>query len=101
MAPLVRLAVAANPAMFSTGCWATAAGYRLTAAGSMATTEYYRKQVELLLVWAMATTNPDLKAKLLARALEFLAFLDCVDDGILRVFQELSAEFNAQLLRKP
>ena len=35
----------------------------------MATTEYYRKQVELLLVWAMATTNPDLKAKLLARAL--------------------------------
>ena len=40
-------------------------GYRLTAAGSMATAEHYRKQVELLLVWAMATTNPDLKAKLL------------------------------------
>jgi hypothetical protein len=31
----------------------------------MATSEYHRKQVELLLVWAMATTNPDLKAKLL------------------------------------
>jgi hypothetical protein len=52
----------------------------------MATIEYYRKQVELLLVWAMATTNPDLKAKLLARALEFLALVDCVDDGMLRGF---------------
>jgi hypothetical protein len=64
----------------------------------MATTEYYRKQVELLLVWAMATTNPDLKAK---RALEFLTLADCVDDGMLRVFQELFAEFNAQLLHNP
>jgi hypothetical protein len=34
-------------------------------------------------------------------ALEFLAFVDCVDDGMLRVFQELFAEFNAQLLHKP
>jgi hypothetical protein len=67
----------------------------------MATTKYYRKQVELLLVWAMAITNPDLKAKLLARALEFLALVDCVDDGMLRGFQELFAEFNAQLLHKP
>jgi hypothetical protein len=72
-----------------------------TAAGSMATTEYYRKQVELLLVWAMATTNPDLKANLLARALEFLALVEGVDDGMLRGFQELLAEFNAQLLHKP
>ena len=77
------------------------AGYRLTAAGSMATTEYHRKQVDLLLVWAMATTNPDLKAKLLARALEFLALVDCVDDGMLRTFQDLFAEFNAELLHKP
>jgi hypothetical protein len=67
----------------------------------MAATEYYRKQVELLLVWAMATTNPDLKANLLARALEFLALVEGVDDGMLRGFQELLAEFNAQLLHKP
>ena len=67
----------------------------------MATTEYYRKQVELLLVWAMATTNPDLKAKLLARALEFMTLVDRADDGMLHVFQELFAEFNAQLLHKP
>ena len=67
----------------------------------MATTEYHRKQVALLLVWAMATTNPDLKAKLLARALEFLTLVDCVDDGMLRSFQELFVEFNAQLSHKP
>ena len=67
----------------------------------MAATEYYRKRVELLLVWAMATTNPDLKAKLLARALEFSTLVDCVDDGMLRTFQELLAEFNAPLLHKP
>ena len=67
----------------------------------MAATEYYRKQVELLLVWAMATTNPDLKAKLLAQVLEFLTLVDCIDDGMLRTFQDLFAEFNAELLHKP
>jgi hypothetical protein len=84
--------------MVATGCRTTVAGYRLTAAGSMATTEYHRKQVELLLVWAMATTNPDLKAKLLARALEFSTLVDCIDDGMLRTFQEL---FSTQLSHKP
>jgi hypothetical protein len=49
----------------------------------------------------LATTNPDLKAKLLARALEFSTLVDCIDDGMLRTFQELFAEFNAQLLHKP
>jgi hypothetical protein len=39
----------------------------------MVAVEYYRKQIELLLVWAMATTKPDLNAKLIERALEFLA----------------------------
>jgi hypothetical protein len=73
-------------------------GYRLKAAGSMATAEYYRKQVELLLVRAMATAEPVLKAKLLARALEFSTLVDCIDDRMLRTFQEL---FNAQLLLKP
>jgi hypothetical protein len=64
----------------------------------MATAEYYRKQVELLLVRAMATAEPVLKAKLLARALEFSTLVDCIDDKMLRTFQEL---FNAQLLLKP
>ena len=66
----------------------------------MATAEYYRKQVELLLVWAMATTKPDLKAKLLSRALESLALIENADDRLLRVFQEVMAELSAQHLRK-
>jgi hypothetical protein len=41
-------------------------------------------------VWAMATTNPDLKVKLLARAQEFLPLVDCVDDEMLRVFRNCS-----------
>ena len=65
-------------------------GYRLTAAGSMATAEYYRKQVELLLVWAMATAEPILKAKLLSRALEFLALIDDANDRLLRLFRKSS-----------
>ena len=63
--------------------------------------EYYRKQVELLLVWAMATAEPVVKAKLLSRALEFLALIDNADDRLLRLFQEVLAEFNAQLPRTP
>ena len=34
----------------------------------------------------MASAAVDLKAKLLARALEFLTLVDCVDDGMLRAF---------------
>ena len=69
-------------------------------AWSMATADYYRKQVELLLVRAMATTKPDLKANLLSRALEFLALIENADDRLLRVFQEVMAELSAQHLRK-
>jgi len=46
----------------------------------MVPAEYYRKQVELLLVWAMATAEPDVKANLLSRALEFWALIDDADD---------------------
>jgi hypothetical protein len=49
----------------------------------------------------MATTKPDLKAKLLSRALESLALIENADDRLLRVFQEVMAEFSAQQLRKP
>jgi hypothetical protein len=34
----------------------------------------------------MASAAVDLKAKLLARALEFLTLVDCVDDEMLRAF---------------
>ncbi len=60
---------------------------------------YNRKQFELLFTWAMATTEPNLKAKLLLRALEFLALVDDTDDRALCVFQEVLDEFKAQLLR--
>ena len=52
-------------------------------------------------MWAMATAEPVLKAKLLSRALEFLALIDDADDRLLRLFQEALAEFNAQLPRTP
>jgi hypothetical protein len=52
-------------------------------------------------VWAMATAEPVLKAKLVSRALEFLALIDDADDRLLRLFQEALAEFNAQLPRTP
>jgi hypothetical protein len=64
----------------------------------MAAAEYHRKQVELLLVWAMATAEPDLKAKLLSRALDFWALIDYADDRLLRLFQEV---LNAPLPRTP
>ena len=73
-------------------------GYRLTGWVDGAGRVYYRKQVELLLVWAMATAEPDLKAKLLSRALEFWALIDDADDRLLRLFQE---GLNAQLPRTP
>ncbi len=87
--------------MFFRGCWTRLRGYRLTAGGSMVTAEYNWKQFELLLTWAMATTNPNLKAKLLLRAIEFLALVDDTDERALLVFQEVIDEFKAQLLRKP
>jgi hypothetical protein len=62
----------------------------------MATAQYYRKQVELLLVWAMATTKPDLKAKLIEWALKSLAFANSTDNETLRLFQEERDQFNAQ-----
>ena len=51
-------------------------------------------------MWAMATAEPDLKAKLLSRALEFLALIDDVDDRLCAFFRK-AAGFNAALPRKP
>jgi hypothetical protein len=54
----------------------------------MATSVYYRKQIELLLVWATAA-NPNLRIRLIERALNFLTLADCTDDQTLRRFDEL------------
>jgi hypothetical protein len=54
---------------------------------SMPTAEYYRKQTELLLVWALATTDLKLRASLIERALEYWALTNRTDDGILHTFE--------------
>jgi hypothetical protein len=54
----------------------------------MPTTEYYQKQIELLLLWAAAATDRDLQTKLIQRACEFLALANCTDDQTLRLFEE-------------
>jgi hypothetical protein len=54
----------------------------------MPTTEYYQKQIELLLLWAAAATNRDLQTKLIQRACELLALADCTDDQTLRLFEK-------------
>jgi len=48
---------------------------RTTEAGGgrlMATSDYYRKQIELLLVWATAVTDSNLRIRLTQRALNLL-----------------------------
>ncbi len=54
----------------------------------MPTTEYYQKQIALLLLWAAAATNRDLQTKLIQRACEFLALANCINDQTLRLFEE-------------
>ncbi len=54
----------------------------------MATPDYYRKQIELLLEWAASATDLDLRVKLIERALDFLALANCADDQKLRHVQE-------------
>ena len=54
----------------------------------MPTTEYYQKQIELLLLWAAAATNRDLQTKLIERACEFLTLANCSDDQTLRLIEE-------------
>jgi hypothetical protein len=55
----------------------------------MATLDYYRKQIELLLVWATAVTDSNLRIRLIERAVNFLTLANCTDDQALRRFEEL------------
>jgi hypothetical protein len=64
----------------------------------MPTTEYYQKQIELLLLWAAAATNRDLQTKLIHRACELLALANCTDDQMLRLFKKSIGKRIAQLL---
>ncbi len=55
---------------------------------SMATPEYYRKQIELLLDWADTVTNAELQISLTRRALDFLPLANWTDDQTLQRLQE-------------
>ena len=63
---------------------------------------HYRKQIELLLIWAKVTTRPHLKVQLLERAIEFLTLANCTDDEeLLRVLREALDGFHAHRMSKP
>jgi hypothetical protein len=55
----------------------------------MAMPDYYRKQIELPLVWATAVTDPGLRIRLIGRALNFLTLANCTDNQTLRRFEEI------------
>ena len=72
---------------------------RTTKAGGdrlMATSDYYRKQIELLLVWATAVTDSNLRIRLTQRALNLLTLANCTDDQTLRRFEELLESIRLQ-----
>jgi len=72
---------------------------RTTKAGGgrlMATSDYYRKQIELLLVWATAVTDSNLRIRLTERALNLLTLANCTDDQTLRRFEELLESIRLQ-----
>ncbi len=54
----------------------------------MATPEYYRKQIELLLDWADTVTNAELQISLIRRALDFLPLANWTNDQTLQRLQE-------------
>jgi hypothetical protein len=67
----------------------------------MPTTEYYRKQIELLLLWASATTSRDLQVKLIERACQLLVLANCTDDQTLRYLEEVLESASAKLINRP
>ena len=62
----------------------------------MATPNYYRKQIELLLVWATTVTDTNLQIRLIERALNFLTLADCTDDQTLRRLEKLLESIRLQ-----
>jgi len=67
----------------------------------MPTAEYYQKQIELLLLWASATTSRDLQVKLTERACRLLALANCTDDQTLRYLEEVLESAFAKLVKRP
>ena len=68
---------------------------------AMPTAEYYQTQIELLLLWASATTSRDLQVKLIERACQLLALANCADDQTLRYIEEVLESAFAKFLNRP
>jgi len=67
----------------------------------MPTTEYYQKQIELLLLWASAATSRDLQVKLIERACQLLVLANCADDQTLSQFEGALERAFAKFLKAP
>ena len=65
----------------------------------MPSARYYREQAQLLLTWALATTDPDFQMRLEARACELLALAELPQDQSFSDLTPLLDEFNSQQLR--
>jgi hypothetical protein len=66
----------------------------------MPSARYYREQAQLLLTWALATTDPDFAMRLEARACALLALAELPQDQSFRDLTPFVDEFNSQQLLK-
>jgi hypothetical protein len=65
----------------------------------MPSARYYREQAQLLLTWALATTDPDFAMRLEARACELLALAELPQNQSFSDLAPFLDEFNNQQLR--
>jgi hypothetical protein len=66
----------------------------------MPSARYYREQAQLLITWALATTDPDFAMRLEARACELLALAELPQNQSVGDLTPLLDEFNSGQLRK-
>ena len=64
----------------------------------MPSAHYYREQAQLLLTWALATTDPDFAMRLEARACELLALAELPQEQGFSDLTPFLDEFNSQQL---
>jgi len=65
----------------------------------MPSARYYREQAQLLLGWALATSEVDYATLLTTRAMELLAKANAADQGDVMDLNQAIAEFNEAQMR--
>ena len=65
----------------------------------MPSARYYREQAQLLLSWAIVTTDPDYATLLSTRAMELLAKANQAGDSRVPDINDTLDDFNAQQMR--